>query len=156
MKAGPRETKHPLASAKKVFEAEIPSEIEARHAVIEGVLESLKAAGCALDPFLDRLAIDEAITNAIVHGNRSRPSKKVTVRAFAGEEVFGIEVADEGEGYDWSGVVNRAKRRSGPALAGPGGRGIPLILESGDDVVFLDGGRRIVISWKRGRSTAGE
>jgi serine/threonine-protein kinase RsbW len=156
MKAGPRETKHPLASAKKVFEAEIPSRLEKRHAVIEGVLESLKAAGCSLDPFLDRLAIDEAITNAIVHGNRSRASKKVTVRALAGGEVFGVEVADEGEGFDWSGVLDRARRRSGPALAGPGGRGIPLILESGDDVYFLDGGKRIVISWKRGRAAAGE
>jgi len=150
------ETKHPLASAKKVFEAEIPSRIEERHAVIEGVLESLKAVGCTLDAFLDRLAIDEAITNAIVHGNRSRPSKKVTVRALAGEEVFGVEVADEGEGFDWSGVLDRARRRSGPALAGPGGRGIPLILESGDDVFFLDGGRRIVISWKRGRAASGD
>ena len=120
------------------------------------MLESLKAVGCTLDAFLDRLAIDEAITNAIVHGNRSRPSKKVTVRALAGEEVFGVEVADEGEGFDWSGVLDRARRRSGPALAGPGGRGIPLILESGDDVLFLDGGRRIVISWKRGRAASGD
>jgi serine/threonine-protein kinase RsbW len=150
------EAKHPLASAKKVFEAEIPSRIEERHAVIEGVLESLKAAGCTLDAFLDRLAIDEAITNAIVHGNRSRPSKKVTVRALAGEEVFGVEVADEGEGFDWSGALDRARRRNGPALAGPGGRGIPLILESGDDVFFLDGGKRIVISWKRGRAASGD
>jgi len=156
MKAGSSEKRHPLAKAKKVFEAEIPSRIEERHALIESALESLTSAGCSLDPFLDRLAIDEAITNAIVHGNRSRAAKKVTVRAFAGKDVFGIEVADEGEGFDWSGVVDRAKRRSGAALGGPGGRGIPLILEAGDDVSFLDGGRRIVISWKRGRATARE
>ena len=156
MNAGSRKAQHPLAAARKIFEAEIASRIEERHALIESAFEALKAAGCSLDPFLDRLAIDEAITNAIVHGNRSRASKKVTVRAFAGEEVFGMEVVDEGDGFDWSGVLDRAKRRSGPALAGPGGRGIPLILESGDDVFFLDGGRRIVISWKRGKPAAGE
>src|SRR6187551_3714418 len=114
MKARSAEESHPLAAAKKVFEAEIPSRIEERHAVIDGSLESLRAAGCSVDPFLDRLALDEAITNAIVHGNQSRASRMVTVRAFAGDEVFGIEVADEGAGFDWKRVVDRAGRPSGP------------------------------------------
>lgn len=155
MKARSRKEKDdPLAGAKEVLRTALPSRLESRHGAIEEVLEALRAAGCRLDPFLDRLAIDEAITNAIVHGNRSDSERLVTVCAFAGPKAFGVEVADEGEGFAWSEVVERAKRPSGAALTSPGGRGIPLILQAGDDIRFLDGGKRIVIAWKRGRESS--
>ncbi len=72
---------------------------------VEGVLSALcgelTAAGYPeKDVFAVRLALDEAIVNAVKHGNRGDPGKAVRVRYQVTPESFLVEVEDEGEGFD--------------------------------------------------------
>lgn len=51
------------------------------------------------------LAVREAVANAIKHGNRSEPDKRVEIELDVGSEEVVIRVRDEGEGFD-PGSVN--------------------------------------------------
>jgi serine/threonine-protein kinase RsbW len=67
------------------------------------------------------LAVREAVANAIKHGNRGEPDKKVEIDlAIEGDEVV-VHVADEGEGFD-PGAVNDP--RAPENLLRPNGRGL--------------------------------
>ena len=115
--------------------------------MIDAVLARLEAANCEIDPYFDRLALDELITNAIVHGNGEDPKKKVTVRALSSPDHWGVEVADEGAGFDWQSHLESVKDHPDPSASS--GRGIALIQGTGAEIFFLDGGRKTVIVRKR-------
>ena len=46
------------------------------------------------------LALEEAFTNAVLHGNAADPSKKVTIDYLITREKIDISITDEGEGFD--------------------------------------------------------
>jgi serine/threonine-protein kinase RsbW len=69
--------------------------------VLDIVAEEMAAAGYPeADRFGLRLALEEAIVNAIHHGNRGDPSRRVHVRFDIGPDRVLAEVEDEGEGFD--------------------------------------------------------
>lgn len=139
---------HPFSDEDVIFQREVSSRLAARGPLIEDVLDKLREAGCALDPYFARLTLDEAITNAMLHGNGLDPARKVAVKAYCSRERWGVEVADEGPGYDWEAARQRAL--AGVDLEGSSGRGLALILSTGADVRFLDRGRRLLITHERG------
>jgi serine/threonine-protein kinase RsbW len=74
--------------------AEIPAAIEA---VVRAMADQLYAER---DIFAVRLALEEALVNAIRHGNQEDLSRHVNVSYLVGPERVLIEVQDEGEGFD--------------------------------------------------------
>ncbi len=96
------------------------------------------------------LACDEAITNAIVHGNDSRADKKVSIQIYVSPNRFRIRVRDEGEGFDLSRVANPTQ---GEALLRASGRGVYLMRSIMDVVEFKDGGR--VVELEKRNANAG-
>jgi serine/threonine-protein kinase RsbW len=84
------------------------------------------------------LACDEAITNAIVHGNKRDPEKKVNVQIYVSFSRFRIRVRDQGEGFEAAGVEDP---RSGDNVMKSGGRGVYLIKNIMDVVEYKDDGR---------------
>lgn len=84
------------------------------------------------------LVCDEAITNAIVHGNESRPEKKVNVQVYISHSRFRIRVRDQGSGFDFDNV---ADPREGDNVHRASGRGIFLMKSIMDSVQFKEGGR---------------
>jgi serine/threonine-protein kinase RsbW len=73
------------------------AEIEA---VLTALLDEMKAAGYPeKDRFGVRLAVDEAIANAIKHGNKHDPGKWVWVRYRVTPESVVAEVRDQGPGF---------------------------------------------------------
>ena len=52
------------------------------------------------DRFAVRLALEEALINAVRHGNREDPARRVWLRFRLTAESFLAEVVDEGEGFD--------------------------------------------------------
>ncbi len=50
------------------------------------------------------MALREALANALKHGNRLDPAKRIWVAFSGGEGEFVAEVGDEGEGFDASGA----------------------------------------------------
>ncbi len=143
-------TSYPFTDADEIFRGQIPSRLDYRNRLIDEVLEKLKASGCRPDPFFDRLSLDETISNAILHGNLQNPNKRVTVRAFSRKDRWGVEVADEGSGFDWKALLKKLLR-SPPDTESSSGRGLALILASGADLYFFDGGRRVAFVRKKSR-----
>jgi serine/threonine-protein kinase RsbW len=95
------------------------------------------------------LACDEAITNAILHGNKNDPSKKVTVQVYVSHSRFKMRVRDEGEGFDLSKLKDPTEEEN---LLRSSGRGIYLIKNIMDSVEFKDGGRTVEMEKKNTHS----
>ncbi len=92
------------------------------------------------------LALDEALTNAMVHGNGLDPAKSVRVRLFADDERWGAIVEDEGRGFD------REQAPETPGADGPlqeSGRGIMLMDEYLDELVYAAPGNTVMLVARR-------
>jgi len=87
------------------------------------------------------LAIDEAVSNAIIHGNRRDVRKRVEIEGTIDGGLLRIRVRDQGEGFQ------PEQRRHDPAdpqaLMASSGRGLFLIESVMDEVRFTEDGRCI-------------
>ena len=74
--------------------------------VIESLIDTLERENMHTDIPENQvyLALDEAITNAMEHGNRWDGEKEVHINAFREESRLFIEVEDEGDGFDPEGL----------------------------------------------------
>ena len=104
---------------------DLPSERGASRRVTDDLLEHLGIHGWPpSDIFAIHLAAEEAIVNAIVHGNRLDPAKKVHVECVVSPDVTRIAITDEGAGFDPASVPDCT---SDERLEAPGGRGVMLM-----------------------------
>ena len=125
-----------------------PSTLEDALKAEHQVLAEVSSRGYDDDAcFAIRLALDEAISNAIQHGNRNDASKKVTVRVTVDADRVKIEVADEGGGFSPACVPDPTAPEN---LEKPNGRGIMLINAYMTEVAFNDVGNRITMIKRRG------
>jgi serine/threonine-protein kinase RsbW len=82
-------------------ELALPSRIEAVNEAACGIAEILGRSGTAeAVAFGVDLAVREAITNAVLHGNKEDESKFVRVTVRHSPEELEIKVEDEGEGFN--------------------------------------------------------
>lgn len=84
------------------------------------------------------LACDEAITNAIMHGNRGDQEKKVGVQIYISYSRFKVRVRDQGDGFDTSTVKDPTDEEN---LLRASGRGVYLMKSIMDSVEFKEEGR---------------
>ena len=59
------------------------------------------------DVFAVRLALEEAVVNAIEHGHGGDSTKQVQVRYCVADDCFLAEVQDEGQGFSFADVAGR-------------------------------------------------
>ena len=90
--------------------------------------------------FAVKLALEEALSNAVKHGNRNDQSKRITVRYAINSDRAVIIIRDEGKGFEPESVPDC---RQPERLPIPNGRGIMLIRAYMDEVEFCDNGREI-------------
>lgn len=76
------------------------------------------------DMFAVHLAVEEAFLNAVKHGNKMDPRKKVSVEYTVDDEKVEVSLADEGEGFDPQKIPDP---RMGRNLYRPDGRGMLLM-----------------------------
>ena len=89
------------------------------------LLEVLAQRGFSQDDiFAIHLAVEEAFLNAVKHGNKMDPDKKVAIDYILDQEKLEIWIADEGSGFDPKSVPDP---RVGENLYRPEGRGLLLI-----------------------------
>jgi serine/threonine-protein kinase RsbW len=79
------------------------------------------------------MAVREATVNAILHGNRYDPSKRVTISFESTPEALTVAVRDEGEGLDPTTLPNPLAPEN---LLKQSGRGIFLIQTFMDEIHF--------------------
>jgi len=83
------------------------------------------------DTFAVHLTLEEAFLNAVKHGNKMDPTKKVKIDYSVNSEKVEITITDEGAGFEPESVDDP---RFGEGLYEPGGRGL-LLMNSYMDVV---------------------
>jgi serine/threonine-protein kinase RsbW len=88
------------------------------------------------------LPLSEAVSNAIIHGNDQDPNKKVTVEAQCSGSTLEISVSDEGPGFDPLSLPEPLKEEN---LLNKSGRGVYLIKQYADEVIFSKGGAKITM-----------
>jgi serine/threonine-protein kinase RsbW len=86
------------------------------------------------------LALSEAATNAIMHGNKQDPTKDVVISTALEGRTLLISVKDEGEGFDPSCLPDPLKEEN---LMNEGGRGVFLIGQYADRVTYTEKGTRL-------------
>ncbi|MBN2731210.1 MAG: ATP-binding protein [Balneolaceae bacterium] len=91
-----------------------------------------------------RLSVNEAVTNAIMHGNKEDPSKKVRITAEFQENTLKVSVKDEGSGFDPSSLPDPLQNKN---LLKESGRGIFLIKQYADEVDFSDNGTKLTMQF---------
>jgi serine/threonine-protein kinase RsbW len=86
------------------------------------------------------MAVTEAVTNAIIHGNHEKRERKVIISKYACKEGLWIKVEDQGEGFEYSNPL----LIEGPLNASDSGKnGLFLIHKLSDEVRFSKNGRSI-------------
>jgi serine/threonine-protein kinase RsbW len=92
--------------------------------------------------FAVRLALEEALVNAMKHGNQSDPNRSVRVRYRISPECVEICVADEGPGFNPGAVPDPTANEN---LDKPCGRGIMLMRCYMDKVEFTPEGNEVLM-----------
>ncbi len=96
--------------------------------------------------FAVRLALDEALSNAIHHGNRDDPHKHITLDYQITDERVRICVCDEGAGFNPDAVPDPTLDEN---LQRPHGRGIMLMRAYMTQVIFNDRGNCVTLVKRR-------
>jgi len=103
----------------------IKSDYDRARVVEESIISEAQANGFSdVDVFAIRLALEEALVNAIRHGNRLDPHKKVTVEWCVRNKELEITIEDEGKGFLPNAVPDPTQDEN---LERPGGRGLMLM-----------------------------
>jgi len=122
----------------------IPSDPAEARRVQEAIEHALKA-----NQFTDheifgiKLALEEAMVNAIKHGNQLDRSKKVHVSYRVVPERFDVLITDEGPGFDPEDVPDPTAVEN---LERPCGRGLMLMKHYMSDVAFQGRGNVVAMS----------
>jgi serine/threonine-protein kinase RsbW len=95
------------------------------------------------DIFSIKLALEEALVNAIKHGNQMDRAKKVRISCRINVDRFDIHIADEGKGFDPDDVPDPMAVEN---LERPCGRGLLLIRHYMTEVTFHPPGNRVSMS----------
>jgi serine/threonine-protein kinase RsbW len=129
----------------------IPSDPAAGRRVLGEIVAQLEAEHWEQhDVFSVHLAAEEALVNAILHGNRRDANKHVRVSCFLSADLVRVEIADEGPGFN-------PKLLPDPTCAdrihSPGGRGVMLMRAFMSRVEYNAAGNCVVLEKERARAS---
>ena len=123
-------------------EFDIPSDLDEARRVQATIEAVVKTAFEEHEAFAIKMAVEEALVNAIKHGNQMDPDKRVHVSYRITPERFDVRITDEGPGFNPEDVPDPTAPEN---LERPCGRGLLLIRYYMSDVTFQDNGRTIVM-----------
>ncbi len=127
----------PLCAADVVITSD-PAEARRVQDEIEQLLQESNAH--THDVFSIKLALEEALVNAIKHGNQMDRAKKVQISYRLHIDRFEIHIADEGPGFDPNDVPDPTAIEN---LERPCGRGLMLMRHYMNDVAFNGRGNAV-------------
>jgi serine/threonine-protein kinase RsbW len=91
------------------------------------------------------VSLTEAVTNAIIHGNRNDCSKTVDIDMRRCTEGIAIRVSDQGRGFDYRTIPDPTAPENRCKC---GGRGVFLMQKLCDNIKFDDNGRTVEMKFK--------
>tara|TARA_B110000014_G_scaffold204172_1_gene154339 strand:- start:60 stop:485 length:426 start_codon:yes stop_codon:yes gene_type:complete len=133
------------------FTVSIASETSLGREVQERIISVLEnRAFSDRDVFGVRLALEEALVNAIKHGNGMDPAKQVQIDCRFDDDGVRIVIEDEGPGFDVTSVPDPTSEEN---LDKPGGRGIMLMRSFMSHIEYNESGNRLVLEKRRDAET---
>jgi serine/threonine-protein kinase RsbW len=90
------------------------------------------------------ISVTECVSNAIIHGNQQDSKKLVNLELIFEENKIKFIISDQGSGFN---VENLADPTAPENLEKTGGRGIFLIKNLADEVLFEEEGKRTVLGF---------
>ncbi len=116
----------------ETVELKLPSRIEAIGDAAAAVADAARRLGFAEDALFGiDLAVREAVTNAVLHGNRQDERVSVEIGMAGTEDGLTVTVRDRGEGFDPESVADPTAEQN---LLKASGRGILFMRTFMDDV----------------------
>ena len=88
------------------------------------------------------ISLTEAVTNAITHGNLNDTTKRVYVKLKKRKDRIAFLISDEGRGFDFDQLPDPTSPEN---LLKIGGRGVFLMRQLSDDIVFSENGSTVEI-----------
>ena len=130
-------------------EATLPSKTNAHQPILDDLLAQLAGHDySAADIHAVHLAVEEAMVNAVKHGNGLEPEKKVHVVCQVSNERVRVEIKDEGPGFD----PNQVPDPTEDVNCGlPCGRGVMLMRNFMSMVEYNQAGNAVVMEKQRTR-----
>jgi serine/threonine-protein kinase RsbW len=129
------------------WEEVIPSDTVAGQSVQERIIQLLESLSYdERDVFGVRLAIEEALVNAIKHGNRMDPTKTVRITCQVARHKVRIEIEDQGEGFQPEEVPDPTADEN---LERPCGRGIMLMRAFMSSIAYNASGNCVILEKHR-------
>jgi len=115
-------------------EIKIPSDTARIRQVSRQIEDFLKSKGVDQSSLFDiRLSAEEAVKNAMIHGNKRKKDLSVFIRYGFREGAFRMEVEDSGAGFALDKIPDPTK---GDNILMEGGRGVFLIHKLMDKVLY--------------------
>ena len=126
----------------------IKSDFDKIKNVMSWIQSDLKHLFKAEDKYTSlKLGLQEAITNAIVHGNKSDKNKSVTI-SYSIKEKLSITVKDEGEGIHLHNQLNDINKIKEEDIFKESGRGIILMKHFCDEIIFNKNSITLIMPYK--------
>ncbi|MBP7507061.1 MAG: ATP-binding protein [Prolixibacteraceae bacterium] len=92
------------------------------------------------------LSVNEAVNNAIFHGNSNDEEKYVTIDFITDDNTFQFLISDEGGGFDFSSVKDPTEKEN---IYNESGRGIFIMKKYADHVYFLENGTKVKLIFNK-------
>ena len=90
------------------------------------------------------IALTEAVTNAIQHGNKYDPEKNINLQFIPNQKELVFTIKDQGTGFDFNNLPDPTEPNN---IEKPHGRGIYLMKHLADKVEFSDSGRSVELNF---------
>ena len=120
---------------RKNNQIEIPSTLDYLPQVDEFIERKLRKLGINEDQIADiAISVTEAVTNAVVHGNKNDLSKKVEISLKVDSSCVEVTVEDEGGGFDPDSIQSPIEEEN---LLKEAGRGVFILKSLMDKVDFF-------------------
>lgn len=121
----------------------VPESITALENLIEEIANKYQISD---DTFANMMTcLNEALNNAMIHGNKQDPAKKVIINAEIEGRRITWTVTDEGPGFDY---VHLADPTAPENLESLTGRGVFIIKHLADQCVFNAAGNEVELLFK--------
>jgi serine/threonine-protein kinase RsbW len=132
-----------------VFDKTIPTSYMGKVQMIQLMIHALETMHCVEGRmrYIAEICLDEAFNNAIQHGNRGDPRKKIRARVCVDDNRWGAIIEDEGAGFDPEGVPDPTREEN---VLREGGRGIMLMKEYVDELSYNAKGNVVMLMRRRG------
>lgn len=121
----------------------VPESITTLENLIEEIADKYKVSD---DVFANMMTcLNEALNNAMLHGNKQDSNKKVIINAEVDGRRITWTVTDEGEGFDYVHLADPTAPENLEALTG---RGVFIIKHLADQCVFNAAGNEVELLFK--------